>query len=71
MTADNKILHGWGIGSITLAIDNTNPVKADVLDMNSSLLDFNMLIKMYILKMLVGVNINQSNEAIFMCLHCN
>lgn len=71
LTADNEILHGWSIGTITLVIDSTNPMKADVLDRASSLLGFNMLIEMYILKMWVGVNINQSNEAICMCLHCN
>ena len=48
-----------------LAVDNTSPMKADVLVVDSSLLGFGMLIGMDIIKMLGGVNINQSSDAIF------
>lgn len=64
MIADGEIFHGHAIGTITLAIDNLNLLKADVLVMNSPLLGFNMLIGMDIIKMLGGVSTNQSGEAI-------
>lgn len=64
MTADGEIFHRHGIGTITLATDNINPLKADVLVMNSLPIGFNMLIKMDVIKMLGRVSTNQSSEAI-------
>ena len=52
LKVNGKTLHGNGIGTITLAVDNVSPVKADVLVVNSSLLGFDMLIGMDIIRML-------------------
>lgn len=65
MRADGETLHSQGSGTITLMIDNANPVKADNLVMDSLLIGFNMLIWMDSIKILGGVSINQSGEAIF------
>ena len=65
LTVDGKTLRGNGIGTITLAVDNVSPVKADVLVVNSSLLGFDMLIGMDIIRMLGGVHTDQSDDAIF------
>ena len=65
LTVDGKTLHSNGIGTITLAVDNVSPVKADVLVVDSLLLGFDMLISMNIIKMLGKVCINQSSDAIF------
>ena len=54
-----------GVGAIMLAVDNVSPMKADALVMDSSLLDFDLLIGMDIIKMLGGFCINQSGGAIF------
>ena len=59
LTDDGKTLRGNGIGTIMLTVDNVSPMKADVLVVDSSLLGFNMLIGMDIIKMLGGVHINQ------------
>ena len=48
-----------------LAVDNVSPVKADVLVMDSLLLGFDMLIGMDIIRMLGGIYIDQSGDAIF------
>lgn len=52
LTADSKVLHGHSFGMITLAVDDMDPVKADVLVVYSQLLDFNLLIGMDVIKML-------------------
>ena len=65
LTVDGKTLHSNGIGTITLAADNVSPVKADVLVVNTSLLSFDMLLGMDIIRMLHGVRINQSSNVIF------
>ena len=65
LTVDGKTLRSNGIGTITLAVDNVSPVKADVLVVNSSLLGFDMLISMDIIRMLGGVHIEQFSDAIF------
>ena len=65
LTVDGKTLRGNSIGTITLAVDNVSPVKADVLVVNSSLLGFDMLIGMDIIRMLGGVHIDQSGDDIF------
>ena len=48
-----------------LVVDNVSPMKTDVLVVDSSLLGFDMLIGMDIIKMLGGVSISQSSDAIF------
>ena len=65
MTVDGKTLRGNGIGTVTLAEDNVSPVKADVLVVDSSLLGFDMLIGMDIIKIFDRVCINHSGDAIF------
>ena len=65
LTVDGKPLHGNSIGTITLAVDNVSPVKADMLVVNNSLLGFDMLIGMDVIKMLGGVYIDPSGDAIF------
>ena len=58
LTVDVKTLRGNSIGTITLVVDNVSPV-------NRSLLGFHMLIGMDIIRMLGGVHIDQSGDAIF------
>ena len=65
LTVDGKTLRSNGIGTITLAADNVSLVKADVLAVNSSLLGFDMLLGMDIIRMLGGVRIDQSGNVIF------
>ena len=65
LTVDGKTLRSNGIGTITLEADNVSPVKADVLVVNSSLLGFDMLLGMDIIRMLSGVRIDQSGNVIF------
>ena len=65
LTVDGKILDGNGIRTIMPAVDNVSPMKANVLVVDSSLLSFNMVISMDIIKMLGRVHINQSSDAIF------
>ena len=65
LAVDGKTLRSTGIGTITLAVDNVSPVKADGLVVNSSLLGFDMLLGMDIIRMLGGVRIDQSGDAIF------
>ena len=64
-TANDEIIHGCSIGTIMLAGNNLNPIKADALVMDNQLLAFDMLLGMEIIKILCGVGINQSGEAIF------
>ena len=65
LTVDGKTLRSNGFGTITLAADNVSPVEADVLVVNSSLLGFDMLLGMDIIRMLGGVRIDQSGNVIF------
>ena len=65
LTVDDKTLRGNGIRTIMLAVDDVSPVKADVLVVNSSLWGFDMLIGMDVIRMLGGVHIDQSGDAIF------
>ena len=65
LTVDGKTLRCNGIGTITLAADNVSPVKANVLVVNSSLLSFDMLLGMDIIRLLGGVRIDQSGNVIF------
>ena len=65
LTVDGKTLRRNGIGTITRAVDNVSPVKADELVENSSLLGFDMLLGMDIIRMLGGVRIDQYGNVIF------
>ena len=65
MTTNDEIIHSHGIGTIMLAINNLNPIRADVLVVDRWLLSFDMLLGMDIIKILGRVSINQSGEAIF------
>ena len=65
LTVDSKTLCGNGIGTVTLTVDNVSPVKADVLVVDSLLLGFDILIGIDIIRMLGGVCIDQSSDAIF------
>ena len=65
LTVDGKTFHSNDIGTIMLAADNISSVKADVLVVNSSLLGFDMLLGMDIIRMLGGVCIDQSGNVIF------
>ena len=65
LTVNGKTLCSNGIGTIMLAVNNISLIKSDVLDVDSSLLGFDMLIDMDIIKMLGGICIDQSGDAIF------
>ena len=65
MTANGEIIHGRGVGTIMVAVNNLNPIRADVLVMDSQLLSSDMLLGMDVIKILGGVSIDQSGEAIF------
>ena len=73
ITGNSKVLYGHVVGIIMLAIDDIDSIKADVLVMDSQLLNFDLFNRMDIIKILDGVNFNKFNEAIFsmMPLHCN
>lgn len=43
LTVDGKDLHRHGVGIIMLAVDDFDPVKADVLVVDSQLLGFDSL----------------------------
>ena len=65
MITNDEIIPSHGIGTSMLAVDNLKPIRADVLVVESHLLHFDMLLEMDIIKILGGVSINQSGEAIF------
>ena len=52
MTTNDEIIHSYGIATIMLAVDNLNPIRTDVLVVNSQLLGFDMLLGMNIIKIL-------------------
>ena len=55
----------WHWRTIVLTINNLNPIWTDVLVVDSQLLGFDMLFGMDIMKILGGISIIQSSEAIF------
>lgn len=65
LTANSKVLHGHGVGTIMLAVDDMDSVKADVLVRDSQQLGSDLLIGMNLIKMHGGVSISKSGEAIF------
>lgn len=64
LIADSKVLHRSSVGTTTLALDDIDPAKADALVIDSQLLGFDLLIGMDVIKMLGGVSITESGEAI-------
>ena len=54
-----------GVGSITLTVTNRNPLKVNVLVVNSKPLGFNLLLGMDVIKKLGGVHIDKGGKAHF------
>ena len=51
-TVNGEILHGDGVSTITLTVDNISPIKADILVVDSLLLSLDMLNGIDIIKIL-------------------
>ena len=64
MIAGGKILHGYGVGTITLTRDHMNTMESDDLITDSQPLGVDLFIGMDIMKMLGGVNINKFGKGI-------
>ena len=64
-TAGRKCLLSHGVGSITLKVTNRNPLKTNMLVVNSKPLGFDLLLGMDIIKKLGGVHINEGGKAHF------
>lgn len=64
LIADSKVLHRSSVGTTMLALDDIDPAKADALVIDSQLLGLDLLIGMDVIKMLGGVSITESGEAI-------
>ena len=65
LTAGRKCLLNRGIGSITLTVTNRNPLKTNMLVVNSKSLGFDLLLGMYVIKKLGGMHINERGKAHF------
>ena len=65
LTAGRKCLLSHGVGSITLTVPNRNPLKSNVLVVNSKPLRFDLLLGMYVIKKLGGVHIDEWGKAHF------
>ena len=65
LIAGRKCLLSHGIGSITLTVTNRNPLKTNVLVVNSKPLGFNLLLGMDVIKKLGSVHINERGKAHF------
>ena len=65
LTADRKLTRNQGIADVKLSVKNSNPVKIDILVVDSKLLGFNILLKIDIIKKLGGVHINKLSEVRF------
>ena len=65
LTAGRKCLLSHGICSITLTMTNRNPLKTNVLVVNSKPLGFNILPGMDVIKKLGGVHIDKGGKAHF------
>ena len=65
LTASRKCLLSHGVGSITLTVTNRNPLKTNVLLVNSKPLGFNLLLGMDIIKKLGGMHIDEGGKAHF------
>ena len=65
LTAGRKCLLSHGVGSITLTVTNRNPLKTNMLVVNSKPLGFNLLLGMDVIKKLGSVHINKGGKAHF------
>ena len=65
LTAGKKYLSSHGVGSITLTVTNRNPLKTNVLVVNSKPLGFNLLLGMDVIKKLGGVHIDEGGKVHF------
>ena len=65
LTAGRKCLLSHGVGSITLTVTNRNPLKTNMLVVNSKPLGFDLLLGMDIIKKLGGVHIDEQGKAYF------
>ena len=65
LTAGRKCLLSHGVGSITLTVTNRNPLKRNVLVVNSKPLGFDLLLGMDVIKKLGSVHINERGKAHF------
>ena len=65
LTAGRKCLLSHGVGSITLTVTNRNPLKMNMLVVNSKPLGFNLLLVMDVIKKLGGMHIDEGGKAHF------
>ena len=65
LTAGRKCLLSHGVGSIILTVTNRNPLKTNVLVVNSKPLGFDLLLGIDIIKKLGGVHIDEGGKAHF------
>ena len=65
LTASRKCLLSHGVGSITLSVTNRNPIKTNVLVVNSKPLIFDLLLGMDVIKKLGDVHIDEEGKAHF------
>ena len=59
LAASRKCLLSHGVGSITLTVTNRNPLKTNMLVVNSKPLGFNLLLGMDVIKKMGGVHIDE------------
>ena len=65
LTAGRKCLLNHGVGSITLTVTNRNPLKMNMLVVNSKPLGFNLLLGMDVIKKLGSVHIDEGGKVHF------
>ena len=65
LMADRKCLLSHDVGSITLTVTNRNPLKINVLVVNSKPLGFDLLLGMDVIKKLGSMHINERGKAHF------
>ena len=65
LTAGRKCLFSHGVVSITLTVTNRNPLKMNMLVVNSKPLRFDLLLGMDIIKKLGGMHIDEGGKAHF------
>ena len=65
LTAGRKCLLSHGVGSISLTVTNRNPLKTNMLVVNSKPLGFNLLLGMDVIKKLSGVHIDEGGNTHF------
>ena len=65
LTAGRKCILSRGVDSITLTVTNRNPLKMNVLVVNSKPLRFDLLLEMDVIKKLGGMHIDERGKAHF------